>query len=144
MNEYLAKLDKTFEEYLLNKTPVLPKDVVKFLVAISPWFAVISVIIGIPAFLAVFGFGALLTPFAFVAGVQTGAYWFFWLIGLAQVILAAIAIKPLFARQIKGWTLLFYSQLLSLVVSLGHYNFGSLIFSVLSFYLLYQIKKSYK
>lgn len=144
MNQYLAKLDKTLESYLLVKAPALPKDVVKFLVVISPWCAVISAIIGIPAFLAVFGFGALLTPFAYIAGVQTGAYWFFWLIGLAQLVLAAIAIKPLFARQIKGWTLLFYSQLLSLVVSLGHYNVGSLLFTVLSFYLLYQIKKSYK
>lgn len=144
MNQYLAKLDKTLESYLLDKAPALPKDVVKFLVAISPWSAVVSVIIGIPAFLAVFGFGALLTPFAYIAGVQTGSYWFFWLIGLAQLVLAAIAIKPLFARQIKGWTLLFYSQLLSLVIYLGQYNIGSLLFTVLSFYLLYQIKKSYK
>lgn len=144
MQEYLAKLDKTLEEYLLNKAPTLPKDLVKFLVAIAPWFAVLGAVLGIPAILAAFGLGALVTPFAFLAGARSGAFWFYWVVGLAQVILAGLSIKPLFAKQLKGWQLLLYSQLLSLVVSLGHYNPTNLIVTIVSFYLLYQIKKSYK
>jgi len=144
MKEYLAKLDKTIEEYLVTKAPKLPKDVIKFLVAVSPWFAVLTAVLGIPAFLAIFGFGALMTPFAYVAGVHTGTYWFYWLLGLAQLILSALSIKPLFARVLKGWTFLFYAQLLALITSLGHVNLGSLLVTVISFYLLYQIKHSYK
>ena len=144
MNEYLVKLDKTLEEYLVKKAPALPKDIVKFLVAISPWFAVLGAVLGIPALLAAFGLGALTTPFAYLAGARSGAFWFYWVVGLAQVILSALSIKPLFAKALMGWQYLFYSQLLSLIVALGHYNIGSLLVIVVSFYLLYQIKKSYK
>ena len=144
MNEYLLKLDKTLEEYLVKKAPALPKDLVKFLVAIAPWFAVLGAILGIPAILGAFGLGAVLTPFALIAGARSGAFWFYWVIGLAQVALAALSIKPLFAHKLTGWQYLFYSQLLGLIVSLGHYDMGNLIGTIISFYLLYQIKKSYK
>jgi len=143
MQEYLAKLDKTLQEYLVKKAPALPKGFIEFLVAIAPWFAVLAVIMGIPAFLAVFGFSALFVPFALVAGIHSGGFWIFWLVGLAQVILAGMSIKPLFAKQKQGWQLLFYSQILSFITSLGHYDVGNLFATVISFYFLYQMKKSY-
>lgn len=102
------------------------------------------VIFGLPAILAVFGFGALLTPVAWIAGARTGIYWFFWAVGLAQVVLAGMSIKPLFARAGHGWRLMYYSQLLSILSSLGNYNVGSLAFVAISLYLLYQVKASYK
>jgi hypothetical protein len=54
-----------------------------------------------------------------------------------------MAVKPLFARRGKGWRLMYYSQLLSLLSSLQYINVGSLIMTLLGFYLLYQVKSSY-
>lgn len=144
MKELLVKLDTVLEEYLVKKAPPLDAKVKKILVQLAPWFAVVGALLGIPAILAAFGVAAIVTPFAYVAGAESGAFWFFWIVGLAQVILAAMAINPLFAHKERGWQLLFYSQLLSVVASLWHINLGSLLVAALSFYLLYQIKSSYK
>jgi len=144
MNEYLAKLDNSLQEYLVKKAPPLGDSWKILLVKLAPWFAVIATIFGLPAILAVFGLGAMMTPFAWVAGARTGMFWFFWFIGLFQIGLSAMSIKPLFAKESKGWTLMFYSQLLSVLTALGHFNVVNLLLTILSFYLLYQIKSSYK
>lgn len=144
MKYYTDALDKILAEYLVKKAPALPKNFKNILVQIAPYFAIFVVIFGLPAILAVFGFGALLTPVAWIAGARTGIYWFFWAVGLAQVVLAGMSIKPLFARAGHGWRLMYYSQLLSILSSLGNYNVGSLAFVAISLYLLYQVKASYK
>lgn len=144
MKQYTDQLDKVLSEYLVKKAPALPKEIKDILVKIAPFFAILAVVLGLPAILAVFGLGAVLTPFAWVAGARTGMYWLFWAVGLAQIILAGMSIKPLFARAGHGWRLMYYSQLLSILSSLGNVNVGSLLFTVLSLYLLYQVKSSYK
>lgn len=144
MKAYINQLDRFLSEYLVKKAPVLPKGGKDFLVAAAPWFAVLAVILGIPAILAVFGFGAILTPFAFVAGARTGAFWFFWVISLVQIVLAGMSIKPLFAKDGHGWRLMLYSQLLGIVTSLQFFNVMNLVLTILSLYLLYQIKSAYK
>lgn len=144
MQDSLNKLDQQLEQYLVKRAPALPQDIVKLLVTLAPWFALITVIFGIPAIVAAFGVTAFVTPFAIVAGARTGSFWFYWLLSLVQIGLSGLAIKPLFARAMRGWQLMFYSQLLSLVSSLFHFNVLNLALTVLSFYLLYQMKKSYK
>jgi len=144
MTDALKQLDTVLSKYLVAKAPKLPKDITKLLVALAPWFAVLGAVFGLPAILAAFGLSLFVTPLAWIAGARTGIYWLFWLIGLIQVVLAALAIKPLFARALHGWQLLFYSQLLSLLPGLWHFSLGSLLVTTLSFYLLYQIKASYK
>lgn len=144
MKQYTDSLDKVLSDYLVKKAPVLPKDIKKFLVQIAPFLAILTVVLGLPAILTVLGLGAALTPFAWAAGAYTGYYWLFWAVGLAQVVLAGMSIKPLFARSGHGWRLMFYSQLLSIISSVGNYNIGSLLFTAISLYLLYQIKSSYK
>lgn len=144
MKDYINQLDKFLTEYLVVKAPALPKNAKEFLVKAAPYFAILAVILGIPAFLAIFGFGAILTPFAFMAGARTGAFWFFWLVGVAQVVLAGMSIKPLFAREGHGWRLMLYSELISIVSGLRYFNLGSLVITILSLYLLYQVKSSFK
>lgn len=144
MNEYLVKLDKVLEEYLVKKAPKLPENGKEALVKFAPWLAVIGVVMGVPAIIAVLGLGAFMTPFAVLAGARTGFFWIGWVILLVQLVLEAMAIKPLFARKMMGWNLMFYSQLLAVVTSLQNVNIGGLVFTVIAFYLLYQVKSSYK
>lgn len=144
MKQYTDQLDKILSEYLVGKAPALPKDIKELLVKLAPFFAILAVIFGLPALLAVFGLGAVMTPFAWVAGARTGIYWLFWAVGIVQVVLAGMSIQPLFARSGHGWRLMYYSQLVSIISSLGNVNIGSLIFTVISLYLLYQVKSSYK
>lgn len=141
---YIDQLDKFLSEYLVKKAPILPEGGKKFLVQAAPWFAVLGTILGLPAILAVFGLGAMVTPFAMVAGARTGTFWFFWAVVLAQVVMAGMSIKPLFAKAGHGWRLMLYSQLLGIVTSLQYFNAMSLLIVVISLYLLYQIKASYK
>jgi hypothetical protein len=144
MNEYIVKLDTMLEEYLVKKAPALSKNTKEILVKIAPWFAILGVILGVPAILAVFGLGAFMTPFALVTGTRTGMFWVWWIVGLVQVVISAMSIKPLFARTMRGWELMLYSQLLSFVTSLGNFSVLSLVFTILWFYFLYQVKDSYK
>mgnify|MGYP003419422675 FL=1 len=144
MKQYTDALDKMLSLYLVKQAPVLPKNIKDILVKLAPYFAILAVIFGLPAILAVLGLGAVLTPMAWVAGTRTGFYWLFWAVGLVQIVIAGMSIKPLFARAGHGWRLMYYSQLLSIVTSLGSYNLGNLVFTVLSLYLLYQVKSSYK
>lgn len=144
MNEYLVKLDKLMEEYLVKKAPKLPENGKVALVKFAPWLAVLGVVFGLPAILAVLGLGAVLTPFAVLAGSRSGFFWIWWVIMVVQVGLEALSIKPLFAKKMAGWNYMFYAQLLSVVSSLQYFNVGALLFTVLAFYLLYQVKSSYK
>lgn len=143
MKTYTDALDKVLSDYLVKKSPALPKGGKNFLVTIAPYLALLGAILGIPALLAVFGLGAVMTPFVWIAGSRTGIFWFFWAIAAGQVILSAMAVKPLFARRGKGWRLMYYTQLLSLLSMLQSFNLGGLLMTVLSFYLLYQVKSSY-
>lgn len=143
MKTYTDKLDKVLSEYLVKKAPALPKGAKDFLVTAAPYLALLGAVLGVPALLAVFGLGAIATPFVWLAGSRTGIFWLFWIVGAAQVVMSAMAVKPLFARRGRGWRLMYYSQLLSLLSSLQYWSVGSLIMTVLSFYLLYQVKASY-
>lgn len=144
MKQYSDQLDKIFTEYLVKKAPALPAELKTLLVKLVPFFAIFGVLVGLPAILAVFGLGAFMTPLAWAAGARTGTYWLFWAVGLTQIVLAGLSIRPLFARAGHGWRLMYYSQLLSILSSLGSYNLGGLVFTILSLYLLYQVKSSYK
>ncbi len=105
MKQYTDALDKMLSQYLVKQAPVLPKNIKDILVKLAPYFAILAVIFGLPAILAVLGLGAILTPMAWVAGTRTGFYWLFWVVGLVQIVIAGMSIKPLFARAGHGWRL---------------------------------------
>lgn len=144
MKRYIDQLDKILSKYLIKNAPPLPKEIKELLVKIAPFLAILAVIFGLPAIFTVFGIGAIMTPFAWVAGVYTGTFWFFWLLTLIQISLAGLSIKPLFTHSGHGWRLMYYSQLATIITTFNHFNIFSLIFTLFSLYLLYQIKSSYK
>ncbi|MEI6494833.1 MAG: hypothetical protein WCO03_02110 [bacterium] len=144
----MKQLEGFLEEYFGRKAPALPAGGKEFIVKVSPYLAIISLILMVPALLgllAVLGIGAVAMPFAVVAGAQMGIL---FLISAAiiviSIILTIIAIPGLFKRQIKGWQMMYYSTLLSLLSSLISLNLiGFIVSAIISFYILFQVKSLY-
>lgn len=143
---YLNQLEDTLDEYLIKKAPELPTGVKEFIVQFGPWITLILLILAAPALLALLGIGAILTPFSFVGGVGAGFSYIITIVfSIVIIVLEAMAIPGLFSRSRKGWNLLYYSTLLSGLQSLLTMNlFGLVIGTLISLYLLFQVKSYYK
>ena len=100
----------------------------------------------IPAILALIGLGLAATPIAVASGVKGGiAFLIPALFGIAVIVLEIMAIKGLFARQMKAWKLLFYVSLINAISNILSFNLGSLIIGTgISWYVLFQIRSYYK
>ncbi|MBI2025934.1 MAG: hypothetical protein HYT06_00985 [Candidatus Levybacteria bacterium] len=132
------------------KLPALPKGASDFIVNIAPWlsliFGVLSILVGVSAF----GFLAVLSPFAAVAGA--GAYAITGLLSsvvlLVEGVILVVAFPSLRSRVQRGWNLLFWSLVLSVVSSVLSLNvFGvvqSVVGALIGYYFLYQIKSYYR
>ncbi len=132
------------------KLPALPKGATDFIVNIAPWlsliFGVLSILVGVSAF----GFLAVLSPFAAVAGA--GAYAITGLLSslvlLVEGVIMIVAFPSLKKRGQRGWNLLFWSLILSVVSSVLSLNvFGvvqSVVGALIGYYFLYQMKSYYK
>lgn len=144
----LASLDnyvKPVENWFL-KLPALPKGVKDFIVVILPWIALIFGAIGLLGSLAALGFGAFLSPLIAVFGgvSAVGQFSVAVVIGLITSLLSLLAVKALFARKIFGWRLIFWSEVLSLVATIVAFSLVGIIFAIVWFYVLFQIKGNYK
>lgn len=145
MNESLP-LEKELAGIFKDKLPAFPEEIKELLVKIAPWLALIGAVLGgIGLLFALVGGG-----FVAVATVGTEAYgspWGYWvgMLSLAlYVVICLIAFTPLRNRQRRGWNLLYYFQLLSLVVNLITLNIiGLLIGGFLGFWILFQIREKY-
>ena len=131
------------EFYLVQKAPFqIPDNAKEWIVKFGPWITVVLLALTLPAILLILGLGSALVPF--------GGYAYATGFGLATVVLVVhvglmlAALPGLFARKMAGWTLLFYSQIVSLVHSLLIYQFiGGLIGAVIGLYILFQIRSKY-
>jgi hypothetical protein len=142
----VGQFENTLEEYLYRRVPHLPAQWQELLVKIAPYLTILFVILSIPVILLALGAGAAFGPLALIgggAGAVAG-------LGLAiivfiiSVVLEALAIPGLFARKKQGWRLLFYSTLVNAVYNIVTFNlFGFIIGTLLSLYLLFQIKSHY-
>lgn len=132
--------------YLVTKAPFqLPSNAREFLARAAPWIALVLLVLA-------------LGPALFFLGVRSG--WRWWggepyfaaglrLVGiayLAYVALLFLALPGLFNRRASGWSLAFYAELLSILISVGLLrNFvGGLLGGLVVLYLLFQIKPSFK
>jgi hypothetical protein len=146
---YLNDLAKLLDKYYL-KLPAFPKDVKDFIVSVSPWLALIFGVLAILSGVSAFGTVSVLSPFATLAGVH--AFGFIAIIStvilLIQGVIELLAFSPLKSRKVKGWNLLYYSLVLSVVspvISLEIYSIlSSIILALIGYYFLYQIKSYYK
>ena len=150
-NASLSQLEDTLELYLVKKAPFqLPKNVKEIIVKIAPWFTLVGLIISLPLVLVAIGLGTLVAPFTAFLGpaavVSYGVNYTFSMIVLGiALVLEAMAIPGLFARSKKGWRLVYYSMLVSLVSNLITFNIvGGLIGAVIGLYFLFQVKELYK
>ena len=130
--------------YLVKKAPFqIPDGAREWIVKFSPWIAVILLILTLPLLLVALGIGTLLVPFG-GPGYATG-FGLVTIVLLVEIGLTVAALPGLFARKMSGWTLLFYSQLVGIVVSLLSGSIVSgLVFGLIALYVLFQIRPLYR
>lgn len=142
---YFNSLETTLDSYLVGKAPALPANAKQLLVKILPWFALISFIVTLPLVLAFMGISTLVMPFSFVTGLGNGLNAIIGMVILAISLgFEAMAIPGLFKQAAKAWRLIYYSTLLMGLYNIVTLSIGSLIFTVIALYLLFQIKSYYK
>lgn len=140
---FLQDIEKLGDEYLVEKAPfTLPADIKDFIVKASPYITIISLIISLPAIIALLGFGTVFAAVLPAAGIILVLT-----MGLTAVsfVLQAMAIKPLFARASLGWKYSFYASLLSFLSAVLHGSIGgAIIGGLIGLYILFQVKSYYK
>ncbi len=140
-SEMIGKMEKMFKQ-----APPLPPPAREFIVAITPWFAIIIGIIGILGSLAGLGILTFLSPLVALGGgvgLATGSIVVVLLSLVASVLLAA-AFPGTNAKKASGWKFLFYSEAVSVISSIITISVVGVVSALIGFYILFQIKSYYK
>jgi len=128
--------------YLVKKAPFqIPEGGREWIVKYGPWITIVLLVLMLPPLLLALGLGALILPFAAAAAPGIGIS----LIGvIVEIGLTIAALPGLFARKMSGWNMLFYAQIVGLVVSLLSLSIVSgLIGALISLYILFQVRTKY-
>jgi hypothetical protein len=131
------------DHYLVGQAPFqIPPNGKEWIVKFGPWITVVLLILTLPVLLVALGIGTILIPFGGV-GYAAG-FGFVTILVIIEIGLMIAALPGLFARKMSGWTLLFYSQLVSIVASVlsGSVVMGLLV-GLISLYVLFQIRALY-
>lgn len=154
----LKGLETKLNDVFVKNAPFqLPAGFKKWVAEYAWIFAIIGTVFGIFACLALLAAVGLFSVVA--ASVGAAGYilfaWLALLVLVVQVALSAMSISPLKAKQKRGWDLLFYSQLISIVYSVFNWlqystwasNILSLIWSlivtVIALYFLFQVREGF-
>lgn len=132
--------------YLVKKAPFqIPEGAKEWIVKYGPWIDLVLLILFLPALFAVIGLSSFVLPYAALGGaVYSTWYWVGIVVLIAQLVLQVAALPGLFARKLSGWTLLFYSEIVSFVYSIVTGSYVSAIVGVvIGFYVLFQIRAKY-
>lgn len=136
VNDLINSLEDVFK-----KAPHLPANIQDVLVKIAP---ILSLVFGVLGILV--GLGAVgVSPVALLSGAD--ASFMVLLSGVALIassVLMLMAYPKLSKNLYTGWTLLFWSEVVSAVSSLLSLSIGAVIGVIIGFYLLFEIKKHYK
>ncbi len=140
-----ADIIVTMEEWF-NKAPSLPTNAKEVIVKITPILSLVFGILGILGALG--GLGALtaFSPFAMMGGYgYYGGGFIAAAIWLVSSVLLLMSYPDTKNRKLKGWNMLFWSEVVNLVGSLVAMSIVSgIIGALIGFYLLFQIKSYYK
>lgn len=138
-------IESQIETLITKNLPALPENVIETLVKLSPWLAILGTVMGIPAILALFRLNQFAAYYN-VPGMGFGwSYQVHNVLFIVQMIIMALSIQGLFARKLSAWRLMYYAAWVSLLSSLLSSGIVSmLIGGLVSFYLLFQIKGSYR
>lgn len=136
---------KMMEDWF-SKLPPLPKNVNEVIVKITPWIALIFGVLGVLGSIALFGVTTVVAPLVAMGsgvGQATGG-----MVGAILALLSSVLLLAAFPgtnkRKMSGWTLLFYSEVVSTVASIIALNLTGVVGALIGFYILFQIKSYYK
>lgn len=148
--KYMAK-NNSIDGYIdmvgeyFGKLPSLPKNAQSSIAGITPWLALIFGILGVATALVGLGVFTFLAPLALLTGVRnTGSGFIIVILGLISSALLLAAFPGTQKRQEKGWKFIYYSQVVSLVADVVTLSLGGVLFSLIGFYFLYQIREYFK
>lgn len=132
-------------EDLFKNAPHLPKNIREIIVKIVPWLALIFGILVILGGLTAVG----ISPIAAIGGFEGSAFTLVvGVLSLVVGVLMLMAFPKLQKHQYAGWRLLFWVEVLSLVSNLLTLNMSSILVSIIwiliGFYFLFEIKSYYK
>jgi len=151
LRQLLGQLEETLEIYMVKKAPFsIPQNWKELIVKFAPYLTILSIIIGVPAVLAVLGIGALVSPFtAFLGPRYALSYSFNYVLSMiafgAAIVFEVLAVPGLFKREKKAWQFLFYASLIGFVSGfLGGDWVGMIVGTLISWYVLFQVKEYYK
>lgn len=135
-----------YTEGWFKKLPPISSGARATLVNIMPWLALIFGLLGVIVSIAGFGILTVLSPFILMGGGvhAAGAGVFGVLVGLASSILLLAAYPGLKSHKMKGWTLIYWSQVLGVVSAVLSASIFGILVSLVGLYLLFQIKPAYK
>jgi len=143
------KLVKSIEP-TFKKLPHLPKGVIKVLVAVIPWLAVIGGVLGVLSGIsALFGTTGMY-GFMYRWGISPFYLQLTSLTTIISSVLAIVAFKHLKEEKYLGWLYLFWIMLINVFTNLVGLLFypasivGFLIGLAIQLYLLFEIKAWYK
>lgn len=145
MDAQTKQLSKPLED-LFAKAPALPASARDFLVSLAPWISLIFGVLLVLVSLGGLGIGSFLAPFAMYAGVGNAMFLMVAsIIGLVQGVVMVLAFAPLKKRALAGWNWWFWAEVLSVVASVIRFDLvGAVIGALIGFYILFQVKSSYK
>jgi len=146
LKQGVIQLEDTLEVYLVKKAPFsIPENWKELIVQFTPYLTILG-IVGSVLIL----FGALVSPFtAFLGPRYALSYSFNYVLSMVAlavvVVLEAMAVPGLFKRQEKAWRFLFYASLVNAVSGfLGGDWVGMIISTLISWYVLFQVKEYYR
>lgn len=142
MNNLIEQLDL----YFGKKAPQLPSNVKEFLVKVSPYLAIISVVLFALSIFPILtaGFGYLGVAGYYGAGFSRTNLYVHLIISIVVAVIYLMAIPGLFKRTAHSWNLVLYATLVTALGSLITFNLTSLIIGLLiGFYVLFQIRSYY-
>ncbi len=127
----------------------LPEGGRQTLAKIIPWLALVFGVLGL---LGIISAGSLMSylSFSFIGmGMLQISMFISLLAGLIASVLEILAFKPLQSRRKKGWNFLFYAIVLTTVATLltllfGYSDIGSLVGSLIGFWLLFEVRGLYQ
>lgn len=159
----LAQFEAWLYDMLVYKAPFqLPKGFKEWFVKYGPWialvFGILAIFFVVPTLFWALSAVSYTNAVAGAYGLNTvviGPMFYISLIVLAvQLVILFVSIPMLLKQQRKGWQLVFYSDVISLVYtvlntfSYGYFNFGTLlgglIGATIGFYFIFQIRSYYK
>lgn len=142
MQSSLASLEAKLDDMLVKNAPFQIPEAGRKWIATYAWiFTIVGVVLGAMAALTLFGILGIASVAigGVVAATGGGIFLLFAWLALAvlvlQVALEAMAISPLKAMKKRGWDLIFYSVLISIVYNLfevlRQFDSGFALFSLL-------------